>query len=167
MSNTITAVFNTRNESAAALRKLEQAGFRKDQVTMLVSEETRGKHFGIAEKSKAGEGAVTGATIGGLTGALYLGLASAGVLMVPGLNLVASGPLIGALAGLGAGAATGGLVGTLVGLGIPEHEAKIYEDTVRKGAILIAVEASDDASADKVKSILKGTNAQKVTAIAA
>ena len=64
MSKTITAVFKTRLAADAALVKLDQAGFTKDQVTMLVTEETRGKHFSIDEDSKAGEGALDGAAIG-------------------------------------------------------------------------------------------------------
>lgn len=167
MSKTITAVFNTRDEAESALGKLDQAGFTSSQVTMLINQESRGKHFGIDDKTKVGEGAATGAAIGGLSGALFLALGSAGALLVPGLNLIVSGALVGGLAGLGAGAVTGGLVGALVGLGVPEHEAKLYEDTVRKGAILIAVEASDDVSAERVKTILKSTKAQSITAIAA
>src|SRR5205807_1845876 len=124
------------------------------QVTLLVTEETRGKHFGIKEHAKTEEGAATGAAIGGLSGALYMGLATAGALLIPGLNIVVYGTLIGALVGLGAGAATGGLIGALVGVGIPEHEAKLYEDAIRKGAILVAVQADDAASADIVKAIL-------------
>lgn len=166
MSKTITAVFNTRIEAEAALRKLDQAGFTKDQVTMLISEETRGKHFGIKEGSKAEEGAVAGATIGGLAGALYMALASVGTIFIPGMNLLVAGALLGGLAGLGAGAVTGGLIGSLVGAGIPEHEAKLYEDAVRKGAILIAVKASEE-NADWVKAILKDANAQGITALAA
>jgi len=166
-TKTVTAVFNTRIEAETALRKLEHAGFTQKEITMLVTEETRGKHFSIKENSKAEEGAVAGASIGGLAGALGLALASAGTLLIPGLNLVVSGALIGGLVGLGAGAATGGLIGSLIGLGIPEHEAKLYEDAVRKGAILLAVESSDDDSTETIKGILKGANAQNITALAA
>ena len=135
---------------------------------MLVTEETRGKHFGIDEHAKTGEGAATGAALGGLTGALYMeALATAGALVVPGLNIVVYGTLIGALVGLGAGGATGGLVGALVGLEIPEHEAKIYEAAIRKGAILIAVKADDAAAVEKVSAILKGTDAQSIKTLAA
>ena len=63
MTKTVTAVFNTRPEAEMALRKLDQAGFTKDQVTMLVSEETRGKHFAFVESNKAEEGATTGAAV--------------------------------------------------------------------------------------------------------
>jgi len=167
MSKTITAVFKTHAEADAALRTLDQAGFTKEQVTLLVTEETRGKHFGIDEHTKTGEGAATGAAIGGLAGAIYMGLATAGALVVPGLNIVVYGTLIGALVGLGAGGATGGLVGALVGLEIPEHEAKLYEDAIRNGAILIAVKADDAAAVDKVNAILKGTDAQSIKTLAA
>jgi hypothetical protein len=167
MSKTITAVFDTRAEAESALGKLDQAGYTRSQVTMLIAEEARGKHFGIDDKTKAGEGAATGAAIGGLSAALFLALGATGALLVPGLNLVVSGALVGGLAGLGAGSVTGGLVGALVGLGVPEHEAKLYEDTVRKGAILIGVEAGDDIGVEKVKRILQGTKAQSITAIAA
>ena len=169
MSSTksITAVFDTRFESDNALRKLELAGYTDKEISMIVTEETRGKHFGIKENTQAEAGAATGAAIGGVAGAIMLGLASAGTLLVPGLNLVVSGALIGALAGLGAGGVAGGLIGTLVGLGIPEHEAKLYEDAVRKGAILIAVESKNDDSTDRIKRILKDANAKDVTARAA
>ena len=167
MSKTITAIFDTRGASDFALRNLDNAGFTKNQVTMLVSEETRGKHFGIDKGSNLEKGAATGAALGGLVGTLYLALASAGTLIVPGLNLVVSGALIGSLAGLGAGAVSGGLIGALIGMGIPEYEAKLYEEKVRKGAILIAVEAIDDIRADRAKSILEDANALSITSIAA
>ena len=48
------------------------------------------------------------------------------------------------LAGLGAGAAAGGLTGALIGLGLPEHEAKFYDQELRKGGILLGVYSHDD-----------------------
>jgi len=167
MTKTITAVFATRPEADSALRALDKAGFTKEQVTMLVTEETRGQHFGIDEHTKAGEGATAGAALGGLAGALYFGLSSAAVLLVPGLNVVVFGTVISGLVGLGAGATTGGLIGALVGLGTPEHEAKLYEDAVRKGAILVAVQANDSAAVDTVKAILKDGNAEDIKSRAA
>lgn len=167
MTKTITAVFNTREESELALARLEKEGISKEQVTLLVSETGRSRHFGLVESSKTPEGAVAGATLGGLVGALYMGLASAGTIMIPGLNLVTSGALIASLAGLGAGAAAGGLVGALVGLGLPEHEAKLYEEKLRGGCILVAVEVHNDDVADRISDILEAANAQSVTAMAA
>lgn len=163
----ITAIFDTRAEAEIVLNKLERAGLSEKEVMLLITEETKGKHFGIKENTLATTGATAGATIGGLTGALFLGLASAGTLLVPGLNLVVSGALVGSLVGLGVGATTGGLVGALVGLGIPEHEAMLFEDAVRKGAILMAVDAKDSETMSVAMNILKKSNAQNITCRAA
>ena len=53
-----------------------------------------------------------------------------------------------ALAGGGAGAVTGGLIGGLVGLGIPESNAKAYEEALRHGGVAVGVipRSSDHAS---------------------
>ena len=40
----------------------------------------------------------------------------------------------GTLAGAGIGAATGGLIGALVDLGVPEEQANLYAESVRRGS---------------------------------
>ena len=167
MSNIITAIFDTQQQSESALNMLDQAGFTKENVTILMSEDTHGKHFGIKENSQAEHGAVIGAAAGGLVGAIYLALATVGTVLIPGLSLLVSGALIGGLAGLGAGAAAGGFIGAMVGLGVPEHEAKLYEQAIRKGAVLVAVQVNGTDNADQVKLILKNAKAQNVTFMAA
>lgn len=164
MSNIITATFKDRYTAESALAELESAGIAESQISLIVSDSTRGRHFSIVEKTKIGEGTATGATIGGLVGAMWAALASASVLVIPGLNLVVTGTLVAALAGLGAGAATGGFVGALVGAGIPEHEARLYEKEVARGSVLIAVEARDADEKKMIKNILKNTEAANIAA---
>ena len=53
--------------------------------------------------------------------------------------LVAAGPIMAALGGLGIGVTVGGVAGALVGYGIPEFEAKRYEGKVVWGGILVSV----------------------------
>lgn len=163
----ITALFASRVEAENALAKLEHAGYTDKEMTMLITDDTRAKHFGIKENTKAEEGTADGAIIGGLAGAIGMSLISAGSLAIPGLNLIVSGTIIGGLVGLGAGAVTGGLVGALIGAGIPEHEAKLYENALKKGAFLLAIETRDSDSTKQVKEILKNANAKDVTAVAA
>lgn len=164
MSNTVTATFKTREAAFAALRDLEAVGITDKQVSMVVSDETRGKSFNIEKSSKMDEGAAAGATVGGIIGAIAAAIAGAGALAIPGLNVIVAGSLISALAGLGAGAATGGLVGALIGAGIPEHEAKLYENEIKSGAILLAVHASNDVQRQEVKNILQRRDAQNLAA---
>ncbi len=153
MSNIVTATFKTRLDAENALRKIEALGVNEKQISMIMTDDTRGKSFNIEEHTKADEGAVAGATAGGIIGGVLGAITTATAMVLPGLNLVVAGALMTTLAGIGAGAVAGGLVGGLIGLGIPEHEAKIYEDQIKDGAILLAVDAKDKAQKQKVENV--------------
>ena len=101
----------------------------------------RAKHdIGHVKATKAPEGATTGAATGGVTGGVLGLLAGIGALAIPGVGpFIAAGPIMAALSGAAIGAGTGGMVGGLVGMGIPEIEAKRYEDKLKRGNYLIAV----------------------------
>lgn len=164
MSKTVTATFKTRQAVEDALYRLGAAGITEDQVSLLVTDETRGKSFVMDEGSKADEGAAAGATFGGIVGGILAAVLAAGTITVPGLNLVVTGGLAAGLAGAGAGAATGGLIGMLIGAGIPEHEAKLYEDELKNGNILLAVHAESREQAKKVEDILNNVDAYNIAA---
>jgi hypothetical protein len=150
----VTAVFETRLEAEEALEKLEAIGVTANQISLLATDETRGQHFNIENSTKAEEGATTGAILGGLAAAVAAAFTSAGAVAIPGLNIIVSGYLVSALAGAGAGATAGGLLGALVGLGFDEHEAKMYDEEVRSGNILLAVNPADSAQRKRIKEIL-------------
>lgn len=154
----VTAIFKTRHAAEEALRKIEAIGITSDKVSMLVNDETRGKAFNIEKGTKSDTGFTAGATVGGLVGAIAAGLMAAGAIAIPGLNLVVSGYLVSALAGLGAGAATGGLIGALVGMGYEENEAKFYEDELKNGNILLAVKTKSLEQSKQVREILDDTD---------
>ena len=164
MTKIITATFKDRFAAETALSQLEAVGITESQVSLLVSDDVRGRHFGLKEGSKVDEGVAAGATFGGLVGAVLGSVAAASVIVIPGLNLVVSGALAASLAGLGAGATAGGLVGGLIGAGIPEHEAKLYEKEVARGSVLIAVEAVDNDQKAVIKDILKRTEGFNIAA---
>jgi hypothetical protein len=88
------------------------------------------------------------------------GLAAVATISVPPLGFLAAGPLVAALAGLGAGGAAGGLIGALTGLGIPENEAKFYHGELSKGGILLGVYAHQDRI-KLAKEILDNAGAEK------
>jgi hypothetical protein len=70
---------------------------------------------------------------------------------------------MGALSGAAAGAAVGGIAGALIGMGIPEHEAKLYEGKVRGGNILISVHTEDRAERERAKQVFEGAGAENVS----
>jgi hypothetical protein len=157
MKHFVTATFETHMAAENALQNLENAGIDDSQVSVVVTDEARGG-FNIETHSRADEGVAGGATAGGIVGAVLGSLLAAGTIAVPGLNLVVTGALAGALAGLATGATAGGLLGGLIGAGISEHEAKIYEEDIKNGAILIAVKTQDEAQRKRVKNILEQAN---------
>ena len=161
MATLVSGLFRGRADAERAVEDLVHYGWSRDDVSLLMSDATRGREFGLAMATKAPEGAATGATIGGVIGAIAAGLVALGIIAVPGLGLVAAGPIVAALAGLGAGAAAGGLTGALIGLGIPEHEAKFYNEEIEKGGILVGVYTHDDR-ADQARKILEAAGAERV-----
>jgi hypothetical protein len=169
-SRFVSGVFDSVAAAERAVNVFERRGYPREEITVIMSDATRKKYLGgetappaIEKHTKAPEGAATGGAIGGTLGAIAGAVAAAGTsVLIPGLGLVIAGPLAGALAGLGAGAATGGLLGTLVGAGIPEHEAKFYEERVKKGGIVVGVAAQTEKEADAIEDELKDLGAEDV-----
>jgi hypothetical protein len=91
-------------------------------------------------------------------------LAGIGALAIPGVGpLIAAGPIMGALAGLGVGGAVGGIVGALVGMGIPEFEAKRYEGAVKEGGTLLSVHCDTSDEVKIAKDGLRDTGARDIS----
>lgn len=151
-SRMMTGLFRDRESAEGAYRSLSSRGYGKDDVNLLMSEDTRKKYFTDSDTelgTKAWEDAGKGAAIGGGVGATLAAIAAIGTtLALPGLGLLIAGPIAAALAGGGAGALTGGLIGALVGHGIPEDRAKEYDKGIREGGIVMGVSPRNTADAD-------------------
>ena len=147
----LTGMFRDRDSAERAYASMIDRGYARDDVTLLMSEEARRRHFGDGRDSelgsKAEEGAAVGAVVGGGLGAVLLGLAAAGTIVLPGVGLIAMGPLAAALTGGAVGAATGGILGALIGAGIPEEQARQYESGIREGNIVMGVTPRSDEDA--------------------
>jgi len=161
MATLVTGLFKTKADAERGVDNLVDYGFSRDDISLLMSDATRGREFSLQMASKAPEGVATGAAIGGVLGAVAAGLVALGIVVVPGLALVGAGPIVATLAGLGAGAAAGGVTGGLIGLGLPEHEARFYSEAIERGGILLGVYAHDDR-ADQARRIMEAAGAEKV-----
>ena len=152
-SRLVSGLFNDRQSAERVYSSLESRGYSKDDVNLMMSDETRNRHFGEGTPdtelgSKALEGAGAGSAIGGTLGAIIGGIAAIGTnVLLPGLGLVVAGPIFAALAGAGAGGLTGGLVGALIGSGIPEEHAAEYESGIKNGGVYMGVNARNDEDA--------------------
>jgi hypothetical protein len=143
MSKTVSALFDTYSRAIAAVDNLEAAGISRNDIS-IVANNAENWH-----KSDAAADAGTGAGIGAIAGG-GVGLATGlGIMAIPGVGpVVAAGWLaataVGAIAGAVAGGATGGIVGAMTESGVPEHDAHVYAEGVRRGGTLVTAKVPDD-----------------------
>ena len=165
----LTGLFRDRDSAERAYQSISDRGYTRDDVNVLMSDDTRKRHFTGATGretelgNKAAEGAGIGGAIGGSLGAIAAAIAAVGTtIALPGLGLVIAGPLAAAIAGAGAGAATGGIVGALIGWGIPEERVKEYDEGIRDGGILMAVRPKNEEDASFFENSWKSNRGEHV-----
>src|SRR4029079_13905301 len=107
-----------------------------NDISVLLPDKTGTRDFAHEQHTKAPEGAAVGAGSGAVLGGALGWLVGIGALAIPGLGpFIAAGPIMPALSGAAVGGTVGGLTGALLGMGVPELEAKRYEDRVKNGNI--------------------------------
>ncbi|ARD43690.1 hypothetical protein [Colwellia sp. PAMC 21821] len=163
MSDVITGLFENQQDASAAIHSLEHKGVDANDISLVANESLTKDSFAVTDSSKLPEGFAIGAASGGALAAIVAGLTAVGTVATGGVGLLASGPLVAALAAGGAGAAAGGLVGGAIGFTIPEHEIKYYEDAIEKGAVLVGVNYENDDIKDLIKQTFETFDATKVS----
>jgi hypothetical protein len=156
-------IYATTAGAEKAVNVLVDDGFASQDVSVLMADQQGTREFAHHKDTKAPEGATAGATTGGVIGGTLGVLFGLGSLAIPGIGpLIAAGPIVAGLAGLGAGGAVGGLIGALVGLGIPEYEAKRYDGHVRDGGVLLSVHCETPGEILRAKELLESTGATDI-----
>jgi hypothetical protein len=150
MTHTLTGLFDSYDDARRAVQDLEAAGVPHRDISLVANNargdhEVNGQRPATAAGEDAGKGAGIGATLGGVGGLL----AGLGMVAIPGLGpVVAAGWLAataaGALGGAVIGGAAGGLVGALTHAGVPEDDAHLYAEGVRRGGTLVTAKVHDD-----------------------
>lgn len=176
MTKTITRLFDNYADAEAAVAALEAEGVPHSDIT-IVGSNVEGVHDHLrphlgdpdaaardASARDAGKGASAGGLVGGAAGLL----AGLGIMAVPGLGpVVAAGwlvsTLVGAAAGAVAGGAAGGLVGALAHAGVPEQDAHVYAEGVRRGGTLVSAKVHDDKFAQTEAVLTRFKAADAVT----
>lgn len=163
-----TAIFCIAKTPVMAERIVDQlrdlGGVRDQDISVLFPDRDGSRDFAHEHHTKAPEGAVAGVSAGGITGGVLGLLAGIGALAIPGVGpLIAAGPIMAALSGVAVGATIGGIAGALIGMGIPEFEAKRYEDMVKGGNILMSVHSESGEQTKRVKDVFKSAGAEDIS----
>ena len=166
MASSVYAIASSDAQAVRIATRLKASGFTPSDISILAPDRSGTRDIGHVKATKAPEGATTGAATGGVTGGVLGLLAGVGALAIPGLGpFIAAGPIMAALSGAAVGATTGGVVGGLVGLGIPEIEAKRYDEKLKKGNYLVAVHADESDDVDRAKDIFKNAGAEDISTV--
>jgi hypothetical protein len=158
----ISALFDSYDEAASAVRSLKDAGIPSDDISLvannadgLIKEDVH-THSETNAPKGAGIGAATGAGVGLLAGL--------GALAIPGIGpVVAAGWLLSTAVGAALGATSGGILGALLKAGVSEEDAHVYAEGVRRGGTLVTARV-DDARADSANAILQAAKRVDINA---
>ena len=133
-------VFATVDAARLAVNDLLGAGFSKDRITVVCSDETKERYFREFEHQEpAGTYTPTATIAGGTIGALLGGATIVASAVATGsLALWAAGPITA-----WAGGVAGGLVGAMMTRGVEKELANFYQQAVIEGEILVAAEGTD------------------------
>jgi hypothetical protein len=132
-------VFRRIAAADRAVAELVEAGFDDGSITVICptcSDEVLEPYRAPPSGAHTAEAAAAGGTIGAVLGGLS---ATVGLVATGGTGLLVAGPLLGAAA---TGAVTGGFLGAMATRGIEPEIADYYDQALRKGRILVAVDTS-------------------------
>ena len=147
-----TRVYDSYAQAQKVVANLESAGVPSGDISLVANKNIAADYDNVTTMSEAGPGAGLGAAVGGGAGLL----AGLGVMAIPGIGpVVAAGWLASTALGAFAGAAAGGLIGAMVDSGVPEEDAHVYSEAVRRGGTLVTVR-TNAISADSVAVTMDG-----------
>lgn len=145
------AIFTQIAETDRAVKNLLAAGFTKEEITVVCSDDTKERYFREYEhQDQAGRNVPLAAGIGGAVGMTLFGLtAVAAGLVTGGAAFVVAGGT-----GMWTGTVVGGLVGAMMTRGFEREVADFYDQAVITGDILVAVEPHGGTPEENNKRLL-------------
>lgn len=163
-SRFVSAHFSDLDDAMKATAQLEDRGYEREDVSVLMATETRQRYLEtrselseedgdalmesaeLSEKRKTKEGNGVGGTSERGVGAVAAAFAAiATTAVVPPLGVAVAGPLAARLVGPGTDDATGGLVEALVDSGISKYRATRFKKLLEEGQLIVGVEANSEA----------------------
>ncbi len=160
---TVTGLFDNYDDANDAVGELVATGVPRDDVSIVANNATGWQK---GDETEAGEDAAAGAGVGAVIGGAGGLLTGLGLMAIPGLGpVVAAGWLaataVGAIGGAVVGGAAGGIVGAMTKAGVPENDAHVYAEGVRRGGTMVTARVEDNL-VPNAEQILKQYNSVDV-----
>ena len=156
-------LFDDRVGAESAYNHLKSMGYRENEIHLAMSGESREKFYPEntdleAPGTRMVEGIGDGTEVGALVGIVA---AVATSFIVPGIGFLV-GPLAAGLIGATAGGLAGGFIGGLVEYGLPETQARQYEEGIKSGKIFLGVHPKNGEDANQIEQTWKSLNGQEI-----
>jgi hypothetical protein len=149
-------IYRSDVQAGLAVVRLMESGFDSDDISVLLQDHRGARALAQEGSSKPPKDTATPTT----ADRTFAFLGEISKLAIPGIGpFIAIGPIMAALAGVGAG---GGLTGTLAAMGIPEFEATRYEGRIKEGAVLLSVRCDSPVSVTRAKNLLRQMGGQDI-----
>jgi hypothetical protein len=165
----VTGLFGDSHSVERAYQVVAERGYDMGDVNVVMSDDTRKRYFSDERPvntdlgQKSAEGGELGGPTGGRIGILIPILAAvSAAVALPGLGLIAAGPIAVAVTGAGAAGLAAGLIGALGDWGIPEERVRQYEAGIHDGGILVGVKARSDEDARDIEQRWKALGGRHV-----
>jgi len=169
MAAAVAGLFDTFDDARKTLEDLESNGFSRGEVSCIASDPDRiyAREFDARDVEEAADlskdtvdGAVQGAALGGAIGFL----AGLTALVIPVFGPVIT---IGSMwAGVSVGAAAGGVMGALSNYDLPEEQAGLFAEGLRRGGAIVVVETSNEDAAYLARKIMERHNVVEMSTCA-
>jgi len=163
------AVFQTFSQADRAVSLLLDAGLSQESISVMCSERSLEEIAGSGElpaearvTRRTKESVAAGSTVGGVLGGLGT---VAGLTLASGAAVLLAGPL---LLGVATGGIVGGFVGAMASWGLEPEAAGRYEQALRDGRTLVAVDSvpgAEPGSLETAETILEQAGAESVVSI--
>ena len=157
--NTISAVFDDRDQAQRAIAELRSAGISDSAISILGQPDEHSHGGGDDHDDGHSKGGVAAAVAGGGVAGAFLGVAA---LAIPGVGPLAAAGAIAASAvptGAGIGAAVGATGGALAKM-LTDHDvdgrdADYYEEHISQGSVFVSVDTRQaEGKAEAARDIL-------------
>ncbi|WP_109050581.1 YsnF/AvaK domain-containing protein [Azospirillum sp. TSA6c] len=171
MTKTIVALYDHRSDAETASRDLQAAGFESSAIEILSHSDLSSGGWGDRDLSGSPTGTLTGdSSIGAASGMARTDLSTgyvaspntvpgtgAGLGMESGLGAAGTGMGTMGSDGIATGTASGGMLTRLTGWGVPNQDAQVYAEGVRRGGSLLKLRL-DEEDVDRAMDVLERGN---------
>jgi hypothetical protein len=161
MKTTVIGLFQKPSQVKTSIEALEIKGVSAKQMSLITSENIDKESFSISDNTKLPEMSIIGAATGGAMGLIIGGLTAVGSVATGGIGLLASGPIVAAMAGGGFGASGGGILGAVFGLVVPDSDHQTILDELVKGGAVLCIDCQS-TDVEKTKLLLEAQKAIRV-----